>query len=149
LADVLKRRGIPILVIALVLFLEEVIQELAISFTNILSQRTTRKNPSLGDQVSSLCHKNGHETHKTHKYASRSHKEESLPWFHRWKIVAIELLPFNAPDEYFFGGPKGWQLQSRALKVAREPPPLFALQRMKRRTRMISIRYGAPDSGAR
>ena len=53
--------------------------------------------------------------------------------------------------------------QKRALKVAREPPPLFELRRvrkagkgraiakrrrMKRRAALISIRYGAPDSGA-
>jgi hypothetical protein len=134
LADVLKRRGIPILVIASVLFLEEVIQELAVSFTDILRQRTTRKNPSLGYQVSSLCHKNGHETHK---YASRSHKEESLPWFHRWRIVTIELLPFNAPDEYFFGSPKGCQLQSRRPdKGARTSCALRATARPQKRERV-------------
>jgi hypothetical protein len=96
------------------------------------------------DQVWSLHNK---KRRATHKYASRSHREDSLPWFHRWighctRIIAIELLPFNPPDEYFFGSPKGCQLQSAVTPGAsrsesgRQTPveslPMGKLQRTRR-----------------
>ena len=71
------------MVIVLVLLLDEVIQEVAIFFTNVLSQRQgTRRILSLGDHVSSWCHKNRHVAHKSE---NRSYKEEFPPWFHQRK----------------------------------------------------------------
>src|SRR5260370_37107540 len=95
----------------------------------------TRRIPSLGDHVSSRCHKNRHVARKS---ANRSHKEEFPPWFHQrkwhcakekrqkgWKRdvssarlahrfrplvltitkLAIKLFPYIAPEEHLLVDP--------------------------------------------
>ena len=67
----------------------------------------TRRIPSLGDHISSLCHKN---RHVAHKYTSRSQKGRKHEVFgsHGSSLLsspntrlAVVLLALNTPNEYF------------------------------------------------
>jgi len=70
-ADVLNGERIAIQDIVLVLFLDEVIQELVIFFTDIPSQTTGVGDQAVGRRFPSLDDKN---RDAAHKYASRSQK---------------------------------------------------------------------------
>ena len=69
--------------IVIALLLDEVIQEVAIFFTDILSQgQGTRRTLSLSDPISSWRHGKSHVAYKSE---NRSYKEEFMPRFHQRK----------------------------------------------------------------
>ena len=71
------------MVIVIALLLDEVIQEVAIFCTDVLSQgQGTRRALSLSDPISSWPHGKGHVAHKSE---NRSYKEEFMPRFHQRK----------------------------------------------------------------
>src|SRR5271165_427962 len=107
----------------------------------------TRRIPSLGDHVSSWCHKNRHVAHKS---ANRSHKEQFPPWFHqrKWHCakqkrqegserdvssariahrfrplvftnyeISYQVFPCNTPEEYLLVAQKDAEKRSGIIGI--------------------------------
>ena len=71
------------MMIVIALLLDEVIQEVAIFFTDVLSQgEGTRRTLSMSDPISSWRHGKGHVAYKPE---NRSYKEGFKPQFHQRK----------------------------------------------------------------